>query len=66
MIRGTSPREKTKPIDESPCEREIMSSECLSECRKSFCETEKGFTEEQVKREAGRCLRCDVLKIGRL
>ena len=33
--------------------------------RKScFCEVEKGFTSEQVEKEAGRCLRCDVLKIS--
>jgi NADH-quinone oxidoreductase subunit F len=31
---------------------------------KDFREIEKGFTEEQALREAGRCLRCDLEKEG--
>ena len=56
----------SKPIDESPAKRELMpalSPEKRSGC---FCEVEKGFLEEQIVREASRCLRCDVLKVSRL
>jgi len=34
------------------------------ERKNCFCEVEKGFSAEQVEKEAGRCLRCDVLKIN--
>lgn len=62
----TIAREMSKPIDESPAKRELMpalSPEKRSGC---FCEVEKGFLEEQIAREASRCLRCDVLKVSRL
>jgi NADPH-dependent glutamate synthase beta subunit-like oxidoreductase/2,4-dienoyl-CoA reductase-like NADH-dependent reductase (Old Yellow Enzyme family) len=62
----TIARELTKPIDENACKREEMPVLQPSERCGGFCEVEKGFTEDQVKREAGRCLRCDVLKVSRL
>ena len=43
---------------------EIMPILSPDERKGCFCEVEKGFTPEQVEKEAGRCLRCDVLKIS--
>jgi NADPH-dependent glutamate synthase beta subunit-like oxidoreductase len=59
-------RDLSKQVDESPCKRELM--EILPLCERGACfdEIEEGFTEEQVVREAGRCLRCDVLKVSKL
>nr|WP_255376019.1 FAD-dependent oxidoreductase [Cloacibacillus sp. An23] len=60
------PREMTKPIDETPTPREKMPVLKPEERKGCFCEVECGFAEEQIAREAGRCLRCDVLKIKKL
>jgi NADPH-dependent glutamate synthase beta subunit-like oxidoreductase len=40
----------------------------LPVCDRGVCfdEIESGYTEEQMIQEAGRCLRCDVLKVSRL
>jgi hypothetical protein len=59
-------RELTKPIDETPCKRTPMGK--LPVCDRGVCfdEIESGYTEEQMIQEAGRCLRCDVLKVSRL
>ncbi len=59
-------REMSKPIDETPTQREKMAMLEPQARKDCFCEVECGFSEEQVAKEAGRCLRCDVLKINRL
>ena len=59
-------REMSKPIDETPKARETMPTLSPEERRGCFCEVERGFSEEQIAKEAGRCLRCDVLKVSRL
>jgi NADPH-dependent glutamate synthase beta subunit-like oxidoreductase len=59
----TFKRELTKEIDETPAKREEMPKRAASERKCSFEEVEKGFSEDQVVREAARCLRCDVLKV---
>ena len=62
----TIAREMSKPIDETPTKREVMPMLSPQERCGCFCEVEKGFTKEQVEREASRCLRCDVLKVSKL
>ncbi|QVL35683.1 FAD-dependent oxidoreductase [Aminirod propionatiphilus] len=59
-------RELTRAVDETPRERTPMVT--LPVCDRGVCfdEIESGYTEEQMIREAGRCLRCDVLKVSRL
>ncbi|MDO4561766.1 MAG: FAD-dependent oxidoreductase [bacterium] len=59
-------RELSKPVDETPAAREVMPMLSPEERKGCFCEVEHGFTEEQIAKEAGRCLRCDVLKVSRL
>ena len=59
-------REMSKPIDENPTPREKMPALSPEERKSCFCEVEKGFCEGQIAKEAGRCLRCDVLKVSRL
>ena len=59
-------RELTKPVDETPSQREQMPMLPPEERKTCFCETECGFREEQIAKEAGRCLRCDVLKVSKL
>lgn len=59
-------RELSKPVDETPTAREKMPTLSPEERRGCFCEVECGFSEEQIAKEAGRCLRCDVLKEKRL
>ena len=59
-------RELSIPVNETPAPREIMPMLPPEDRKCSFCETELGFSEEQVAREASRCLRCDVLKISKL
>ena len=56
----------SKPIDENPTPREKMPALSPEERKSCFCEVEKGFCEGQIAKEAGRCLRCDVLKVSRL
>ena len=56
----------SKPIDENPDAREKMPALSPEERKSCFCEVEKGFCEGQIAKEAGRCLRCDVLKVSRL
>lgn len=60
----TLKRELTKPVDETKTDRELMPVLTPDERKGCFCEVEKGFSSEQVEKEAGRCLRCDVLKIS--
>ena len=62
--RKTLKRELTKPVDETKADREVMPILSPDERKSCFCEVEKGFSAEQVEKEAGRCLRCDVLKIN--
>ena len=62
--KKTLKRELTKPVDETKADREAMPILSPDERKNCFCEVEKGFTSEQVEKEAGRCLRCDVLKIS--
>jgi NADH-quinone oxidoreductase subunit F len=42
--------------------RTNMGHEDTNERIKDFREVEKGFTEEEARREATRCLRCDLEK----
>lgn len=62
--KKTLKRELTKPVDETKTPREVMPILSPDERKNCFCEVEKGFSAEQVEKEAGRCLRCDVLKIS--
>ena len=59
-------RELSKPVDETPTKRQAMPTLSPEERKSCFRETECGFSEGQIAKEAGRCLRCDVLKVSRL
>ena len=59
---NTIERVKTHENDETPQTREHPVQKTLHEMEDPFEESEKTITEEQMKHEACRCLRCDVLK----
>lgn len=59
---NTIERVKTHENDETPQKREHPVQKTLHEMEDPFEESEKTITEEQMKHEACRCLRCDVLK----
>jgi hypothetical protein len=56
---STLPPDGTITLDLRPTPREVMPFEEGSE-RDRSTEFAKGFTEEQARREASRCLRCDL------
>ncbi len=53
-------RELTEPIIEEEKPRVKMPEILLSERLQGFKEVEKGYSEDQAREEASRCLRCDV------
>ena len=53
-----------KLADEIKDEQENMPMLPPEERKTCFCETECGFREEQIAKEAGRCLRCDFYGCG--
>jgi len=62
----THERVMTHEINEDPQERAEQGYKTLDQLNDKFDECEKVITYEQVKCEASRCLRCDVLKINKL
>lgn len=54
------PLDGTVTLDLRPQSREIMPLEAGDAARERSIEFAKGFTEEQARREASRCLRCDL------
>ncbi len=62
--KKTLKRELTKPVDETKADREAMPILSPDERKNCFCEVEKALLRNRLRKEAGRCLRCDVLKIS--
>ncbi len=57
---STLPPDATITLDLRPTPREVMPLESAEASRSRTIEFAKGFTEEQARREASRCLRCDL------
>jgi NADPH-dependent glutamate synthase beta subunit-like oxidoreductase len=57
---STLPPGGTITLDLRPTPREVMPLETAQASRSRTIEFAKGFTEEQARREASRCLRCDL------
>ena len=57
---STLPPESTVNLDLRPTPREQMPLHTGDAARERSLEFAAGFTEEQARREASRCLRCDV------
>ena len=51
-------------MDKKPCGRMEMKLRYAKERGMDFLEIEQGLTEEEAKREASRCLRCDYFGQG--
>ena len=57
---STLPPDATITLDLRPTPRAVMPLETAEASRDRSIEFAKGFTEEQARREASRCLRCDL------
>ena len=57
---STLPPESTVNLDLRPTPRELMPLSTGHAARERSVEFATGFTEEQARREASRCLRCDL------
>jgi len=57
---STLPPDATIPLDLRPTPRAVMPLETAEASRDRSIEFAKGFSEEQARREASRCLRCDL------
>src|SRR6266700_1709423 len=57
---STMPPDATITLDLRPTPRAVMPLETAEASRDRSIEFAKGFTEEQARREASRCLRCDL------
>ena len=57
---STLPPEGTVNLDLRPTPRELMPLHTGNAARERSVEFAAGFTEEQARREANRCLRCDL------
>jgi NADPH-dependent glutamate synthase beta subunit-like oxidoreductase/Fe-S-cluster-containing hydrogenase component 2 len=57
---STLPSDGTVNLDLRPTPREFMPLSTSNAARERSVEFAKGFTEEQARREASRCLRCDL------
>jgi len=62
----TRKRELSRPVDETPMERQEMLNVIPVDLNNNFIEIEQGFSEDSLLKETKRCLRCDVLKCSKL